>query len=384
MLTSVLIIPALLAQGASPATDWKATGAEVVALVRDRFFDPERARGWVEANARYAESIPSQREFVDATRRALQQLRASHTSYYTLDDPEYHGLLAIFPGPWRGTGVEEWESIGVDVAPGGFARVVFAGSPAAQAGLKRGDQILGADGAEFHPVRSFRGRAGQPVALTVRSRRDGPTRGLVVVPRKINPRDEWREAQQSGAKVIGVNGKRIAYMPLFSAAGDEPRNLVQDAIDGPFANADALILDLRHGWGGANPDFVNLFNQTPPRLESVGRDGTRSRYDPQWRKPLFILINGGSRSGKEIVAFAVKKHKLGTLVGERTAGAVVSGSLFLLQDRTLLFLAVQDVFVDGEHLEGRGVPPDVEVRDDLPFAEGRDAQLAKALELAGS
>ncbi len=365
-----------------PAGDHAATGAEIVGLVRDRFFDGARAEAWTREHAGYALEIRDPGAFVDATRRALAGLNASHTSYHTPDDPEYHALLSIFHQSLRIP--VEVDSVGLDVDPSGFARVVFAGSPAQAAGLRRGDQILRADGEAFGPIRSFRGRSGRAVTLSVRSRPDGPTREVAVVPRRVEPRVEWLQAQEAGAKIVEVGRKKVAYMSLFSGGGDEYRDAVRDAILGPFAAADALILDLRDGWGGADPTFVNLFNPSPPVLESIGRDGAVTRYDPQWRKPLYLLINGGSRSGKEVVAFAVKKRKLGVLVGRTTAGAVVSGGPFLLADRSLLYLAVADARVDGERLEGRGVAPDVEVDDPLPFAEGRDLALARALELAGS
>ena len=52
---------------------------------------------------------------------------------------------------------------------------------------------------------------------------------------------------------------------------------------------------------------------------------------------------------------------------------------FLLSDGSLLVLAVSDVRVEGERLEGRGVVPDVEVSFPLPYAAGRDPQLDAAL-----
>ncbi|HEX7183705.1 MAG TPA: hypothetical protein VF756_17870 [Thermoanaerobaculia bacterium] len=42
---------------------------------------------------------------------------------------------------------------------------------------------------------------------------------------------------------------------------------------------------------------------------------------------------------------------------------------------------MEDVRGDGERLEGVGVTPDVEVPAELPYAEGRDAQLERALGL---
>ncbi len=382
----IIMATLLAAPGAGRGQeDWRGAGDEVVELVRGNFFDQGLAAAWAATHAGYAAAARDRDEFAAATRRALGDLRTSHTAYYTPDDAEYYGLAAIFRDSFRREPVvAEWESIGVDVTPDHFVRVVFAGSPADRAGLRRGDKILKADGADFHPVRSCRGRGGRGVTLSVQSTRDGPPRDVVAIPRTVDPRAEWLEAQARGAKIIARGEKQVAYMPFFSAAGKEYQDALQDAINDRFAAADALIIDFRDGWGGADPAFLTLFSRSPPVLEATSRNGGTRRYDSQWRKPLYVLINGGSRSGKEVVAFGIKRGQLGTLIGTKTAGAVLAGAPSLLRDRSLLYLAVADIRVDGERLEGRGVAPDVEVLDDLPFADGADPQLARALELAGS
>jgi carboxyl-terminal processing protease len=181
---------------------------------------------------------------------------------------------------------------------------VFAGGPGDKAGLNRGDKVLAADGVDFDPLGSFLGKAGQAVALTVeRQRGDSPTE-IRVTPRKIDPGKEWLEAQQNGSRVNQRDGKTIAYVPMFSCAGEEYVSALQDAILDKFRDAAALILDFRDGWGGCSPDFVNLFNPTVPVTTYIDRRGEKRTMDMQWRKPLYLLINGRSRSGKEEVAFA--------------------------------------------------------------------------------
>ena len=69
-----------------------------------------------------------------------------------------------------------------------------------------------------------------------------------------------------------------------------------------------------------------------------------------------------------------------TVVGERTAGAVVAGQLFALPNGDLLYLAVRGVEVDGQVLEGRGVEPDIRVPMKLPYSAGRDPQLEEAIQ----
>ena len=362
--------------------DFSKRGQEIANTVRDRFFDKNKADAWYKTHGRYADSAQTEREFVTLTRSALEDLQSSHTAYYTPADRQYHDLVSIFRSYLKQKSVVV-DSIGVDFTEDGFVRVVFAGGPGAKAGLRRGDKVLKANGEAFEPFGSFRGRSGQDVRLSIQSHRDEQAREVIVQPRRIDIADEWLEAQKQGSKLIERHGKTIAYMPFFTAAGKVYQDILREAISDTFAKADVLILDFRNGWGGADPTFLNLFDKMPPVLEQISRDGMRTRYDPHWRKPLIVLINGGSKSGKEAVAYAIRKHNIGTLVGERTGGAVLAGSPFLLEGG-LLYLAVTDILVDGERLEGKGVSPDREVEDRLEFAEGADPQLEAALELAGS
>ena len=53
----------------------------------------------------------------------------------------------------------------------------------------------------------------------------------------------------------------------------------------------------------------------------------------------------------------------------------------MLSDGSFLMVAVNDVAVDGERLEARGVTPTIEVPFDIPYAGGKDPQLDKAVEV---
>ena len=378
----LLALALLAAPAAPPLPGFAALGQEIVSHVRDELFDPVRAARWAETNDHYADGFRDADTFRRETRRRLAELGVSHTDYYTPDDPGYYGLLAIFEPVLQKNPQVESLGLGlVEMEGGWFVARVFPGGPAEAAGLRRGDRLVSADGAPFEPVRSLRGKAGRPVALEVQSRRDGPAWTVSATPRLANPKQEWLDAQKAGSRIVEVRGARVAIAPLWSCAGDDHLDLLKESLQGDLAEADGLVIDLRGGWGGCNPDFVSLFNPQVPQLTRIDREGHRSAFPATWTRPVAVLIDGGSRSGKEVVAYALKRHKLAALVGERTAGAVLAGRPILLSDGSLLYLAVSDVLVDGERLEGVGVAPDVPVAGDLPYAEGRDEQLERGLEV---
>ena len=360
-----LILTALLSFAALPQ-DFPTLGREVVGIVRDQFMDTQKAALWAEKHAGYADKIHDRSAFREATRTILAELETSHTQYYLPEDPGYYDLLAIFePFLKRDPKTESIGIATVEVDGGSYVSRVFAGSPAEAAGLKRGDRIVRRSGEE----------------LEILSRREEPPRTVRITPRLISPKEEWLEDQRAGTRVIERNGRRIGYAPLWSCAGTEHQELLEESLQDNLTGADALIIDFRGGWGGCNPGFVQLFDPAAPDLVRIDREGKKTIYSPSWRKPLAILIDGGTRSGKEVVSRAIQRHKRGTIVGERSAGAVVAGQIIPLSDGSLLFLAVQDIVVEGERLVGVGVKPDVEVPAELPYAEGRDPQLERALEL---
>jgi carboxyl-terminal processing protease len=356
-----------VSQALAQSSPFSALGTEVVDLVRDLFMDAEKAARWAERHAGYAEGIADRAAFRDETRRILAELETSHTQYYTPEDSGYHDLLAIFEQVLKRDPTRE--SLGM-VTANGFVVKLFADSPAEHAGLRRGDRIV----SERLEKRD--------IVLEVQSRPDEPPRTVQLRTWRRNPREEWFEDQKRGSRVIDHKGKRIAYVPIWSCAGGGPMEGLELWLGSSLsAGAEALIVDFRGGWGGCDPGFVTLFDPAAPDLVQIDREGQRTTWSPTWRKPLAVLIDGGTRSGKEVVARALQRSKRATLVGERTAGAVVAGQPHLLADDSLLFLAVHDIEVDGERLEGVGVKPDVEVPAGLEFAEGRDPQLERALEV---
>lgn len=320
----------------------------------------------------------------------LDELGVSHTHHFIKEQPSYYQLVDIFSWPLRrdipkyfSGGAITYSGIGIftkKIDGKTFISGVLAGLPADTAGLRVGDEIISADGSSFEPVGSFRGKEGEAVALAIRRDADGPVMTIAVRPQRIKPDDAFESAMRDSARIIEANGRRIGYIHVWSYAGRSYQEILEAALsDGKLKDADALIWDLRDGWGGARPSFLRIFDPHGPTMTLSERNGDTEMVGFRWRKPVVLLTNNGTRSGKEVLTYGFKKNGYGEVVGEPTAGALLAARAFLLSDGSLLILAVNDVTVDGERLEGKGVVPTIEVPFELPYAAGKDPQLNRAI-----
>jgi carboxyl-terminal processing protease len=92
-----------------------------------------------------------------------------------------------------------------------------------------------------------------------------------------------------------------------------------------------------------------------------------------------VLINGGSRSAKEILSFILKSSHRATLIGTTTAGNVLGTSPIRISDWAYLEIPVVDVSIDGVRLEKNGVQPDIMVPDGFDKA-GKDVVIERAVQ----
>jgi C-terminal processing protease CtpA/Prc len=117
------------------------------------------------------------------------------------------GLQRVFPD-----GSISYPGIGIISGSEANARhtitAVIDGTPAQQAGLRPGDEIIAADGTPFEPIGSFRGKVGKTVVLEVR--RGGSGRQVSVVPVDLEPNKMFLRGLETSARLIESNGRRIA------------------------------------------------------------------------------------------------------------------------------------------------------------------------------
>lgn len=367
--------------------------------IENQFYKPEKVgAGWAATKPMYLQRVrkaTTRREFSGVMQDVMHGLAASHCAFWTVDDIEYYHLIDIFraiPEIEKRVALSFPDGVvaypGIDILPERrngkwFIAGVLDGGVGESAGLHRGMELLSVEDEPYQPVRSFLRMENKPIRLTVRRFAGAETETLTVVPHAIEPQSAMLDAMKKSMRVIEFSGRKIAYVHVWSYAGKQFHELLEEELlSGVLSPADALVLDIRDGWGGATPTYLNLFNRNLPRLESIARNGSRFTYPTHWSKPVVLLVNAGSRSGKEVIAYAFKRFQIGPVVGSTTGGAVLAGTPILIGTDAVMYLAVAGIEVEGRVIEGEGVVPDYVVDDPLESASSSDPQLSKALEVA--
>lgn len=392
---SCLLSGIATAQDRSSSFDW------VWQQVHEQFYDAKfNGVDWNEMKTRYrdrASHVASREEHAAIVNEMLAELRTSHTVFYTPDTPEYFQLLGLFlpMNDWlrKATasaltdGKALYSGIGIftrTVNGQQFVRGVHDGLPAQQAGIQVGDRLISVDGAPFHAIRSFAGKAGKPVTVVVERTR-GVTQSLTVIPAMLDGSSMFVDAMKASVQIVERDATKIGYIHAWSYAGRGYQEILEgELLFGRLERVDALVLDVRDGYGGASPSNLNIFTRRCLAFTSQSRSGPPQTIPSCWPKPVVLLTDNRSTSGKELLAYAFKRGRVGSIVGARTAGAVLGGTIFANEaDASLLYLATNDIRMDdGTRLEGKGVEPDIEVTFELLYAQGRDPRKARAIEEA--
>lgn len=391
--TSLGILSLLIAVAAAPSIDEpvttefnKTTFDKVDGLVQKHFYTASGLPAWKHAvNENRSEILGSKTiSALDANiNKTLASLHSSHTQFVTTNDETFYFLKTLFAS--RSKKQKQVPMIdfvgaitgGVTSAPH-QVRYVLDGSPAQQAGIRIGDEILSVNGAPYIGQLSWKGTAGN--ATTVKLRRADEERQVTLKPLSKNDYDAYVDAIGKSIKTTKYPEGNIAYIHMWCGSEDA-HDALEEALD-KVEKTDGLILDLRDGYGGNFFNDLDYFYRPRaayPSFTTISRNGKSFTSGMVYDKPLVVLINGGSRSGKELLAYSLKKTKRAILVGENTAGAVLAGRLFDVNDRAALYLAVAGGDVEGIVLEGKGIAPDIEVKIDSSQRGRQDLQYEEAV-----
>jgi tricorn protease len=265
-------------------------------------------------------------------------------------------------------------------------------SPLAEIGVdvSVGDYILAINGEELrapeNPYRVLRGKAGDPLRLTVGSRPNADGARDVTI-RPVSDESALKYFTWVAGRrryVEQATDGRVGYMHIPDMSSDG----IQEFIKWFYGQIrkEGLIIDVRGNGGG----FVSQLIIDRLRRELL-QTGFSRTYDWPGTYPgtvfnghLVCLINETSASDGDIFPAAFRQAGLGPLIGMRTWGGVIGisgyGPLIDGGDVSVPQFGTNDV--DGSWIiENHGVDPDIEVQNTpKSVIEGRDLQLERAVQ----
>ena len=247
---------------------------------------------------------------------------------------------------------------------------VITGSPAAASGIRAGDRIIAVDGRTTRELSTdaaadmLQGPEGSVVTLNILSPGQQP---------RVQ-RIERRQVEVPSVDDVKIIDRRhgIAYLKLCCFQKTTTRDLDAALWKLNRSGMAVLIVDVRNNPGGLLTSSVEVVDKFVDRGTIVSTRGRNPREDftysahaaGTWRVPLVVLIDGDSASASEIFAGAIRDHRRGTIVGERSYGkGSVQGIFPLNVGRAGLRLTTAKFYSPSGHPFSKvGVAPHVTVQ----------------------
>ncbi len=345
----------------------------VWSLVADRHFDPKlNGVDWVAAGQKFgplAAAATDDQALYAVLNDLLAPLHDSHTHALTPEQAnERHTQLRARTG------------FALTRLDGRWAvSEVLPGSPAEFGGVQVGWIVVARNGAPLGERNEFRAHDGEIVQWDFLDARDQPVHlALTARPLSLKPRQVVRELADG-----------FVYLRFDGFDGPDRRWLSEQLK--AHRTAPGVVIDLRQNSGGETLSLGisvgEFFDHAVDCGTFVTRRGSRSGKSSwqlgsaHYAGRVAILIDGATASAAEIFAATLQDNGRATLLGRKSAGAVLASWFTVLPDGGELQLSREDYFAPkGRRIEGSGLEPDVPVARTLAdLRAGRDADLEAAL-----
>ena len=274
---------------------------------------------------------------------------------------------------------------------------VITGSPAERSGMKAGDRIMSVDSVSTEGMSTDRaasllqGLEGTLVEVGLQF----PGEPL----RHVRVRRQQIEVPSIDIAKILDPATGVAYLRLCSFQKTTTRELDDALWKLHREGMKSLIFDVRGNPGGlltTSVEVADRFIASGRIVSTKGRspdqNWTYSAHQTgTWRMPLVVLIDRDSASASEIFAGAIRDHRRGTLVGQKSYGKGSVQSIFSLNhvNSGLRLTTAKFYSPLGQPFSQIGVSPDITVhltakptRDPAQLSTLEDSTLSEALRVA--
>ncbi len=284
-----------------------------------------------------------------------------YAEYYTAE--EYQELLAQYSGSDKAFGIRVTRTTNDGI----IVYYVEKNSPAADAGIKKGDEIVAVEGQRISEIGYTAGCA----LLTAE-----PEKECLVTVLKDGIEHEYsltRKEITVSSIQYSMEANNVGYIRIFSF-GEKTFEEFKTAVDTlTREGATALVFDVRNNGGGLLSAVRSMLDyllpdgteESPTLIVSTtdNKKNVQNYYcsdEHQVDIPMAVLINEQTASAAELFAAALRDHEVAVLVGMQTYGKGVAQSTYTFKDGTAFKLTTAHYAPpSGINYDGIGVLPDV-------------------------
>jgi carboxyl-terminal processing protease len=393
---------------------------KITTLVSQKYYDPAfGGKNWEQIVSRHRDTIV-QAETVDgfevAVTSMLQDLNSSGMGLLgpTTKITPRSAINASFRRVETLTDGGRW--VFQDVLPGGVA---------ARAGVQPGDALISANGIDVASAQPPAFPMGERIPIVVSRNGDRTEKRLDLATASPKYKDNPYSEPDSVTAGIAADSVGTVKVSLFPGKiGIDFAKHVDVVFQEKIPNVKRLVIDLRGNPGGGIGGIQLMSYLTPskvpigysldrptaergydkaslPRFDRVPKSkleipllaikflgkksvvlGTSGLGKQSFHGRVVVLVNEHTTGAAEMLAQFVQENGLGTIVGNKTPGRLVSRSAFKIgQDYRIVIPIGAYVSWKGNRIEGKGITPDVPV--DWSYEEalaGKDNQMYKAIQ----
>lgn len=262
------------------------------------------------------------KETIGTAINAMLRSLDPYTEYYAQEDTK--DLKMMLTGKYAGIGAlirkhQKLNRIVIDEP--------YAGMPAAEAGLKKGDVILSIDDSLMtqkdvsYVSNHLRGEPGTTFLLKVFR----PS-----VQKEMKFKITRKNIKLPEMPYYGILEGNVGYINFNSFTQESGKEVRRAFVDLKKQGATSLIFDLRGNVGGSEAEAVNIVNLWVPKgvtvvenrgkLKEASRNYKTTLEPVDTIMPLVVLVNGESASASEITSGALQDLDRAVIMGTRTFG----------------------------------------------------------------